>query len=41
MRERTRFLRGLVSYIRYNQTIIEFERPFRKKGGQNLLIIFV
>ena len=32
MRERTRFLRGLVSYIGYNQTIIEFDRPFRKKG---------
>ena len=32
MRERTRFLRGLVSYIGYNQTIIKFDRPFRKKG---------
>jgi len=32
MRERTRFLRGLVSYIGYNQSIIQFDRPFRKKG---------
>ena len=32
MRERTRFLRGLVSYIGYKQTIIKFDRPFRKKG---------
>ncbi len=32
MRERTRFLRGLVSYIGYNQSIIKFDRPFRKKG---------
>ena len=32
MRERTRFLRGLVSYIGYKQDIIKFDRPFRKKG---------
>ena len=32
MRERTRFLRGLVSYIGHNQSIIKFDRPYRKKG---------
>ena len=32
MRERTRFLRGLVSYVGHNQKGIEFDRPFRKKG---------
>lgn len=32
MRERTRFLRGLVSYIGFNQTILKFDRPFRKIG---------
>ena len=32
MRERTRFLRGLVNYIGFSQTVVEFDRPFRKKG---------
>jgi len=32
MRERTRFLRGLISYIGFNQTGIFFDRPIRKKG---------
>ncbi len=32
MRERTRFLRGLISYIGFKQTGIFFDRPIRKKG---------
>ena len=32
MRERNRFLRGLVSFVGYKQIGIEFDRPFRKKG---------
>jgi|688.fasta_scaffold215026_2 glycosyltransferase involved in cell wall biosynthesis len=32
MRERTRFLRGLVNYVGFKQIGISFERPFRKKG---------
>jgi polyisoprenyl-phosphate glycosyltransferase len=32
MRERTRFLRGLVNYVGFKQIGIPFERPFRKKG---------
>ena len=32
MRERTRFLRGLISYIGFKQTGILFDRPIRKKG---------
>jgi glycosyltransferase involved in cell wall biosynthesis len=41
MRERTRFLRGLVNYIGYKQTFIEFERPFRKKGESKSSINFL
>lgn len=33
MRERTRFLRGLVNYVGFKQTHISFQRPFRKKGN--------
>ena len=32
MRERIRFLRGLISYIGFKQTGIMFDRPIRKKG---------
>lgn len=32
MREKTRFLRGLVNYIGFKQEIISFDRPFRQKG---------
>ena len=32
MRERIRFLRGLISYIGFKQTGIFFDRPIRKKG---------
>jgi len=32
MRERIRFLRGLISYIGFKQTGILFDRPIRKKG---------
>jgi glycosyltransferase involved in cell wall biosynthesis len=32
MRERIRFLRGLISYIGFKQTAIFFDRPIRKKG---------
>ncbi len=32
MRERVRFLRGLVSYAGYNQTFVNYDKPFRKKG---------
>ncbi len=41
MRERTRFLRGLVSFIGANQKSIEFDRPFRKKGKSKSGIIFL
>ncbi|MDC1330608.1 glycosyltransferase family 2 protein [Pelagibacteraceae bacterium] len=41
MRERTRFLRGLVNYIGYNQTFIEYERSFRKKGKSKSSINFL
>ena len=41
MRERTRFLRGLVNYIGYNQTHIDFERSFRKKGKSKSSINFL
>lgn len=32
MREKTRFLRGLVNFVGFKQTGIFFERPFRTKG---------
>jgi len=32
MRERTRFLRGLISYIGFKQTGVFFDRPIRKRG---------
>ena len=38
MRERTRFLRGLVSYVGYSQIGVEFDRPIRKKGAQPVSI---
>ena len=41
MRERTRFLRGLVSFIGANQKSIEFDRPFRKKGKSKSGITFL
>lgn len=41
MREKTRFLRGLVSYVGYKQTGIEFDRPFRKKGKSKSNIFFL
>ena len=41
MRERTRFLRGLVSFIGAKQKSIEFDRPFRKKGKSKSSIIFL
>jgi glycosyltransferase involved in cell wall biosynthesis len=41
MRERTRFLRGLVSFIGYKQFGIEFDRPFRKKGNSKSNISFL
>ena len=40
MRERTRFLRGLVSFIGAKQKSIEFDRPFRKKANQNQTYFF-
>ncbi len=41
MRERTRFLRGLVSFIGAKQKSIEFDRPFRKKGKSKSSIFFL
>ncbi len=41
MRERTRFLRGLVSFIGAKQKSILFNRPFRKKGKSKSSIIFL
>ena len=41
MRERTRFLRGLVSFVGYKQFGIEFDRPFRKKGNSKSNISFL
>jgi len=41
MRERTRFLRGLVSFIGAKQKSIEFDRPFRKKGKSKSSILFL
>lgn len=41
MRERTRFLRGLVNYVGFNQTHISFERPFRTKGESKSSINFL
>ena len=41
MRERTRFLRGLVSFIGAKQKSIQFDRPFRKKGKSKSSIIFL
>lgn len=40
MRERTRFLRGLVSFIGGKQKSVEFDRPFRKKGKSKSNIFF-
>ena len=41
MRERTRFLRGLISYIGFKQTGISFNRPIRKKGKSKSSIGFL
>ncbi len=41
MREKTRFLRGLVSYVGLKQKGIEFDRPFRKKGKSKSNILFL
>ena len=41
MRERTRFLRGLISYIGFKQTGILFDRPIRKKGESKSTISFL
>ena len=41
MRERTRFLRGLISYIGFKQTGIFFDRPFRQKGKSKSSIGFL
>ena len=41
MRERTRFLRGLISYIGFKQTGIFFDRPSRKKGKSKSSISFL
>jgi polyisoprenyl-phosphate glycosyltransferase len=41
MRERTRFLRGLVSFIGAKQKSINFDRPFRKKGKSKSSIFFL
>mgnify|MGYP007000380225 CR=1 len=38
---RTRFLRGLVSFIGARQKSIKFDRPFRKKGKSKSSIIFL
>jgi dolichol-phosphate mannosyltransferase len=32
MREKSRYLRGMVFWLGYNYTIIDFERPLRKHG---------
>ena len=41
MRERNRFLRGLVSFVGHKQEAIEFDRPFRKKGNSKSSIKFL
>jgi len=41
MRERTRFLRGLISYIGFKQTGILFDRPIRKKGKSKSTVDFL
>ena len=41
MRERTRFLRGLISYIGFKQTGIFFDRPIRKKGKSKSTVSFL
>ena len=41
MRERTRFLRGLVNFVGYKQTYLEFDRPFRNKGETKSSINFL
>ena len=41
MRERTRFLRGLISYIGFKQTGIFFNRPIRKKGKSKSTVGFL
>ena len=41
IREKTRFLRGLVSYVGLKQKGIEFDRPFRKKGKSKSNILFL
>jgi len=41
MREKTRFLRGLVSYVGLKQKGIDFDRPFRKKGKSKSSIFFL
>ena len=41
MRERIRFLRGLISYIGFKQTGIFFDRPIRKKGKSKSSIFFL
>ena len=41
MRERTRFLRGLISYIGFKQTGIFFDRPIRRKGKSKSTINFL
>ena len=41
MRERTRFLRGLISYIGFKQTGIFFDRPIRKKGKSKSTVGFL
>ena len=41
MRERNRFLRGLVSFVGHKQEGIEFDRPFRKKGNSKSSIKFL
>ena len=41
MRERTRFLRGLVSFIGARQKSIKFDRPFRKKGKSKSSLVFL
>ena len=41
MREKTRFLRGLVSYVGLKQKGIEFDRAFRKKGKSKSGLLFL
>ena len=41
MRERTRFLRGLLNFVGYKQTYLEFDRPFRNKGETKSSINFL